>query len=63
MEQELFTQALGLTAPWRVEASEFDAEAGRLDVFLDFPRGARFGCPQPGCLEQQCPVHEVQDTT
>jgi transposase len=32
-------------------------------LFLDVPRGARFGCPQPGCLEQQCPVHDTQDKT
>ena len=63
MEQELFTAALGLVAPWRVQRSEFDAEAGRLDLFLDFPRGARFGCPEPGCPEQQCPVHDTEDKT
>lgn len=63
MQQELFSVALGLVAPWRVDRSEFDAEAGRLDLFLDFPRGARFACPQPGCTESQCPVHDTEDKT
>jgi transposase len=55
VEQELFGAALGLVAPWRVVRSEFDANAGRLDLFLDFPRGARFACPQPGCTQRECP--------
>jgi transposase len=63
VEQELFTAALGLVPPWRVERSEFDAEAGRLDLFLDFPRGARFACPQSGCPERQCPVHDTEGKT
>ena len=44
-ESGLFTAALGLTPPWRVSRVEFDAGAGRLDLYLDFPRGARFACP------------------
>lgn len=63
MEQELFSAALGLVAPWRVARSEFDAEAGRLDLFLDFPRGARFACPEPGCSERECPVHDTEAKT
>jgi len=82
MEQELFTAALGLVAPWRVARSEFvksdDNEAaatkdavavptaggaGRLDLFLEFPRGSRFQCPQPGCGERECPVHDTDDKT
>jgi transposase len=63
MQQELFSAALGLVAPWRVERSEFDAGAGRLDLYLDFPRGSRFACPQPNCPQQQCPVHDTDDKT
>jgi transposase len=63
VQQELFSAALGLVAPWCVERSEFDAGAGRLDLFLDFPRGARFACPEPGCPESQCPVHDTEDKT
>lgn len=63
MEQELFSAALGLVAPWRVGRSEFDAEAGRLDLYLEFPRGARFACPEPECPERQCPVHDAEAKT
>ena len=57
--QELFQAALGLTDPWRVERSEFDAAARRLDVYLDFTRGARFPCPHGE--EGTCPVHDTTD--
>jgi len=30
--------------PWQVTKSDFDVEQGRLDLYVDFPRGARFGC-------------------
>src|SRR5437879_5054604 len=54
---ELFALALGLQEPWRVVERSFDGERRRLDLRLDFERGARFACPEcerPGC--------EVQDT-
>ncbi len=47
----LFGDALGLEQPWQVVGSDFDVAAGRLDLYLDFPRGSRFGCPQPGCAQ------------
>lgn len=45
---ELFGMALGLTEPWFVERTEFDAGARRLDLYLDFRRGAVFACPECG---------------
>ncbi len=45
---ELFGLALGLTEPWFVERTEFDAGARRLDLYLDFRRGAVFACPECG---------------
>lgn len=57
---ELFKDALGLDQPWRVTGSEFDVAAGRLDLYLDFPRGSRFVCPEPGCEQDQCPVHDTE---
>jgi transposase len=38
-------------------------DSGQLDLFLQFPRGARFACPQPGCDERECPVHDTEDKT
>lgn len=44
-ELGLFTAALGLSGPWRVTRSDFDAEATQLDLYLGFDRGARFAYP------------------
>ena len=35
---DLFQAAVGLTEPWQVVRTAFDATAGRLDLSLDFPR-------------------------
>jgi transposase len=59
----LFTAALGLTGPWRVTRTEFDAEETRLDLYLDFDRGARFPCPATGCGHGECAVHDTADKT
>ena len=58
-ELGLFTAALGLTGPWRVARTEFDPEQARLDLYLEFGRGARFSCPAPGCAHDGCPLHEI----
>lgn len=39
---DLFAEALGLNAPWFIESITFDAEHKRLDIHVDFQRGARF---------------------
>jgi transposase len=54
-ELGLFTAALGLGGPWRVTRSEFDAERTQLDLYLDFDRGVRFGCPAKECAHGACP--------
>lgn len=59
----MFGAALGLAAPWQVVSVEFDEDAGRLDLGLDFPRGARFSCPEQGCAERACAVHDTMDKT
>ncbi len=74
---ELFRAALGLEEPWLVERTGFtDATGavvvsgaavgvgeGRLDLWLNFPRGATFACPVPGCVQGGCPVHDTEDKT
>jgi transposase len=62
-ELGLFTAALGLTAPWRVARTEFDAEQARLDLYLEFDRGAQFPCPVKDCAHRACPVHDTADKT
>ncbi len=38
--------ALGITSPWFVASSQFDAVKRRLDIKLDFKAGGRFDCPE-----------------
>lgn len=58
---EVFGAALGLVPPWQVVSVEFDKPAGRLDIGLDFPRGSRFACPEPGCANSTCRVHDTTE--
>jgi transposase len=56
----LFTMALGLQAPWEVKHLQFDEEAKRLDITIDFTRGADFPCPVCG---QPAKVHDTEEKT
>ncbi len=38
-QKDLFKLALGLEDPWMVREVRFDLEEGKLDIWLDFPRG------------------------
>lgn len=58
---DVFQQALGLTPPWRVEDVEFDAERGRLDLYLDFPAGSEFTCPV--CEREDCRAYDTTEKT
>ncbi len=40
--ETLFQNALGITAPWSIQSIKFDAEKNRLDINIDFKRGATF---------------------
>jgi transposase len=61
-ELALFTLALGLSKPWQVAEVKFSKEEGRLDLWLDFPKGSKFSCPS--CKEtHECDVHDTQDRT
>jgi hypothetical protein len=55
----LFQAALGLSDPWEVVSVEFDPAAKRLDVRVDFAKGARFACPE--CGREGCPVHDTEE--
>ena len=57
----LFQAALGLTAPWQVTSVEFDREAKRLDLWVDFAKGARFRCPE--CDRSGLKVHDTEEKT
>jgi transposase len=57
----LLQQALGLAPPWTVSRSDFDPEARRLDIEIDFTPGSRFACPV--CGAATCPVHDTERRT
>ena len=58
--EHLFTQALGLSAPWKVVSCDFDPAAGTLKLVIDFDRGSRFTDPDSG---ESCPVHDTVPRT
>jgi len=55
---DLFQRALGLEEPWEVVDVQFDADRRRLDLRIDFPKGARFRCPE--CALEGCKVHDTE---
>ena len=57
-DTKLMQMALGLTPPWTVTGSDFDAEAARIDIQIDFPAGSRFTCPSCGAAD--CPAHDTE---
>jgi transposase len=57
----LLQLALGLTPPWTVTGSDFDAEARRLDIQIDFAAGSRFTCPT--CGAANCPAYDTERKT
>ena len=59
-QEQLFTLALGLEKPWYVNRIEFDPDEGLIDLYLDFKRGSKFGCP--GC-GKETPVYDAEEHT
>ena len=57
-DTNLLQLALGLTPPWTVTRSDFDPEAQRLDIEIDFAPGSRFPCPHCGAAD--CPAYDTQ---
>lgn len=60
-DNDLFQLALGITSPWFVASSAFDAAKKRLDIGVDFKAGSRFVCPD--CNADGCPVHDTTEKT
>ena len=56
----LFTTALGLQPPWEVKSLEFNASEHRLDILVDFQRGASFPCPVCGVPSK---AHDTEERT
>ncbi len=41
-QEELFSQALQVQAPWFIKEMKFDLQQGHLDIHIDFERGSIF---------------------
>lgn len=55
--EQLFEAALGLSEPWYVRETVFDAEARTLTIEVDFRAGSRFSHPEAA---GEHPVHDTQ---
>ena len=60
-DTSLLQLALGLTPPWTVTRADFDPEAQRLDIEIDFAPGSRFACPTCGAAD--CPAYDTERKT
>lgn len=59
--EELFRSALHLTAPWIISSLKFNEGERKLDIWVDFPEGSKFACPE--CNTLDCPVHDTNKRT
>jgi len=55
--EQLFEAALGVSSPWYVRETHFDADARTLTICVDFRTGSRFSHPEAA---GEHPVHDTQ---
>jgi transposase len=58
--ETLFGMALGIVPPWEVSEVSFSKESNRLDITIDFQRGALFECPVCGA---PAPAYDTTEKT
>jgi transposase len=58
--EALFGMALGIVPPWEVTKVSFSKESNRLDITIDFQRGATFLCPVCGA---PTPAYDTTEKT
>jgi transposase len=62
--EELFTQALGIKAPWNIIRLKFDPLENKLDVYIDFQRGAMFEIENPKTqVIEHCKAYDKVEKT
>ena len=59
--EDLFRAALHLTAPWYITSIKFVEGEHKLDIWVDFPKGSRFPCPE--CNHLDCEIHDTTTRT
>ena len=58
--QEIFSKALGIDTPWFISEINFDVQAKRLDIQIDFIKGSVFSFDQDGVTGQYKAYDTVQ---
>lgn len=59
LEKDAIQLVLGLKEPWSVKQVSFSDTEKRLDIYIEFQRGAKFSCPS--CGTELCDVHDTID--
>jgi len=58
--KDIFSAALGISAPWYIEDVKFDTEASRLDININFKRGSQFKyTSEEEGIAGEFPVHDT----
>jgi transposase len=62
--ETLFTEALGIKAPWKITSLTFDSVAKRLDIQVDFERGTTFEYEDSETGEKEdCKAYDTVEKT
>ena len=56
----LFTQALGIKDPWKLDKIDFNKKDGRLDIHISHKRGSKFPCPE---CSKKSGIHDTKERT
>jgi transposase len=59
MYENLFRKALNIEEPWVLESVDFDPDAKRIDLYLDFAPGTKFECPE--CNKPECSAYDTKE--
>jgi len=61
-DKSIFEAALSIKSPWYIKNIEFDASKKRLDIHIDFQKGATFSSDEPG-YEDEYGVYDTDIKT
>ena len=59
--EDLFRSALHLSAPWIISSLRFGEGERKLEIWIDFVKGAKFPCPE--CNSLDCSIHDTTTRT
>jgi hypothetical protein len=57
-DNALYQHLMELKAPWVVERVEVSVKKGRVDIWVGYPKGTRFPCPE---CQGECGVYDQQE--